>query len=238
MSPLNLISPQRGINSRRNNTIQDKLVDAFFHQPTDLRQICEFVVERTAKNTLAIVVKEHVTPHFEFPTSVYNESFDTFVRQIRQKEQDALTASNKEMKSRTVQLVTESVKLLSPPDTKPAVMDIAIKLATRHVHQKCIEHVQSVVRLEAQAEIDKYIKAEATRKRALAKSQREPLSSTKTSPEEGGADSSIAANLAESLRLATKVLLESIQSESIWHATEADRKLFEQLSGSLSASLQ
>ena len=238
MSPLNLISPQRGINSRRNNTIQDKLVDAFFHQHTDLRQICEFVVERTAKNTLAIVVKEHVTPHFEFPTSVYNESFDTFVRQIRQKEQDALTASNKEMKSRTVQLVTESVKLLSPPDTKPAVMDIAIKLATRHVHQKCIEHVQSVVRLEAQAEIDKYIKAEATRERALAKSQREPLSSTKTSPEEGGADSSIAADLAESLRLATKVLLESIQSESIWHATEADRKQFEQLSGSLSASLQ
>ena len=237
MSPLNLISPQRGINSRRNNTIQDKLVDAFFHQHTDLRQICEFVVERTAKNTLAIVVKEHVTPHFKFPASAYNESFDAFVRQIRQKEQDALTASNKEMKARTVQLVTESVKLLSPPDTKPAVMDIAIKLATRHVHQKCIEHVQSVVRLEAQAEIDKYIKAEATRKRALAKSQ-EPSSSTQTSPEEGGADSSIAANLAESLRLATKVLLESIHSESIWHATEADRKLFEQLSGSLSASLQ
>ena len=237
MSPLNLISPQRGINSRRNNTIQDKLVDAFFHQHTDLRQICEFVVERTAKNTLAIVVKEHVTPHFKFPTSAYNESFDAFVRQIRQKEQDALTASNKEMKARTVQLVTESVKLLSPPDTKPAVMDIAIKLATRHVHQKCIEHVQSVVRLEAQAEIDKYIKAEATRKRALAKSQK-PSSSTQTSPEEGGADSSIAANLAESLRLATKVLLESIHSESIWHATEADRKLFEQLSESLSASLQ
>ena len=237
MSPLNLISPQRGINSRRNNTIQDKLVDAFFHQHTDLRQICEFVVERTAKNTLAIVVKEHVTPHFKFPTSAYNESFDAFVRQIRQKEQDALTASNKEMKARTVQLVTESVKLLSPLDTKPAVMDIAIKLATRHVHQKCIEHVQSVVRLEAQAEIDKYIKAEATRKRALAKSQK-PSSSAQTSPEEGGADSSIAANLAESLRLATKVLLESIQSESILHATEADRKLFEQLSGSLSASLQ
>lgn len=237
MSPRNLISPQRGINNRRNSTIQDKLVDAFFHQHTELRQICEFVVERTAKNTLAIVVKEHVTPHFKFPTSAYNQSFDTFVRQIRQKEQDALTASNKEMKSRTVQLVTESVKLLSPPDTKPAVMDIAIKLATRHVHQKCIEHVQSVVRLEAQAEIDKYIKAEATRKRALAKSQ-EPLSSMKISWEEGSADSSIAADLAESLRLATKVLLESIQSEGVWHATEADRKLFEQLSGSLSASLQ
>lgn len=235
MSPLNLISPQRGINSRRNSTIQDKLVDAFFHQHTDLRQICEFVVERTAKNTLAIVVKEHIAPHFEFPISAYNESFDTFVRQIRQKEQDALTASNKEMKCRTVQLVTESVKLLSAPDTKPAVMDIAIKLSTRHVHQKCIEHVQSVVRLEAQAEIDKYIKAEATRKRALAKSQ-EP--STKISCEESSADSSIAADLAESLRLATKVLQESIQSEGAWHATEADRELFEQLSGSLSASLQ
>ena len=237
MSPLNLISPQRGINNRRNNTIQDKLVDAFFHQHTDLRQICEFIVERTAKNTLAIVVKEHVTPHFQFPTSAYNESFDAFVRQIRQKEQDALTASNKEMKSRTVQLVTDSVKLLSPPDTKPAVMDIAIKLATRHVHQKCIEHVQSVVRLEAQAEIDKYIKAEATRKRSLAKSQASS-SSTNANCEDKSTDSSIAAKLAESLRKATAVLVESVEGDGIWHATENDKKLFQELSTSLSKSLQ
>jgi len=236
MSPF-LISPQRGIYNRRNNTIQDKLVDAFFHQHTDLRQICEFVVERTAKNTLAVVVKEHVTPHFKFSTLAYNESFDAFVRQIRQREQDALTASNKEMKSRIAPLVTESVNLLSLPDTKSAVSDIAIKLATRHVHQKCIEHVQSVVRLEAQAEIDKYMKAEATRKRALAKAQGSS-SSTKINGDVGNADSSIATALAETLRQATTVLLESVRNEEFWDASEANQKLFQELSTSLSASLQ
>ncbi len=239
LSPLNLISPQRGINNRRNNTIQDKLVDAFFHQHTDLRQVCEFVVERTAKNTLVIVIKEHITPHFNFPTSAYNDSFEAFVRQIRQKEQDALTSSTKEMKSRSARMVAESVKMLSPPDTKPAVLDIAIKLATRHVQQKCIEHIQSVVRLEAQAAIDKYIKAEAARKRAIAKAQASsPSSSANSSDTANEKELSVTDKLIETLRLATIVLLEAGQSETTWNATEASQMLFQELSSSLSASLQ
>ena len=237
LSPLNLISPQRGINNRRNNTIQDKLVDAFFHQHTDLRQVCEFVVERTAKNTLVIVIKEHITPHFNFPTSAYNDSFEAFVRQIRQKEQDALTSSTKEMKSCSARMVAESVKMLSPPDTKPAVLDIAIKLATRHVQQKCIEHIQSVVRLEAQAAIDKYIKAEAARKRAIAKAQASS-SSANASDTANEKESSVAGKLIETLRLGTTVLLEAGQSETTWNATDANQMLFQDLHSSLSASLQ
>ena len=201
--------------------------------------MCEFVVERTAKNTLVIVIEEHITPRFNFPTSAYNDSFEAFVRQIRQKEQDALTSSTKEMKSRSARMVAESVKMLSPPDTKPAVLDIAIKLATRHVQQKCIEHIQSVVRLEAQAAIDKYIKAEAARKRAIAKAQASSSSSaTNTRDTVNEKESSVADKLIEILRLATTVLLEAGQSETTWNVTEANQMIFQDLSCSLSASLQ
>ena len=228
-SPLNLISPQKGINNRRNkNSIQEKLIDAFFHQHNDLQQVCEFVVERSVKNALAIVVKDHIAPGFAVPASDFDCPFDAFLKMIRQREQDALSAACGEMKAQCDRMVRESIKLLSSPDTKAAVLDIATDLSTRHAHEKGEEHIAQIVRQEAQKRIDEYIKAEAVKKRSKAAARSD--SNAEVRPATGG--------LAKDLRAAAAILEQVGRSEAPWTVSQSNQALFRGLSESFSTLIQ
>jgi hypothetical protein len=55
-------------------SIQAKLVDAFFHQHRDLKEICEFAVNRVLKNVSNRVASECIRPVFDES----NLAFDSY----------------------------------------------------------------------------------------------------------------------------------------------------------------
>jgi len=227
----NLISPQKGINNRRNKiSIQEKLIDAFFHQHNDLQQVCEFVVERSVKNALSVVVKDHIAPGFAVPASDFDCAFDAFLKMIRQKEQDALATACGEMKAQCDRMVRESIKLLSSPETKAAVLDIATDLSTRHSQEKGEEHISQIVRQEAQKRIDEYIKAEAVKKRSKSASRSATCRNAEVQSAAGG--------LAKDLRAAAAILEQVGRSEAPWTVSQSNQALFRGVSESFSAVTQ
>jgi hypothetical protein len=59
-------------------SIQAKLVDAFFHQHRDLKEICEFAVNRVLKNVSNRVASECIRPVFDESSLAFDSPADVF----------------------------------------------------------------------------------------------------------------------------------------------------------------
>ena len=105
--------------------IRAKLVDAFFHQHRDLKEICELVVDRALKNISHQVTQKCIRPAFlqrKISLKSSGEKFDEAY-------QSALEQSRNFLKSHLEQCTRDTLKILSPPRTNSKVMDVAASLA-------------------------------------------------------------------------------------------------------------
>lgn len=126
--------------------IVGKLVEAFFHQHRDLKEICEFIVDHTLKNAASKVRDECVVPLLNEQTQCGSDngddssSFDIAL---------VIRASRIFLSEELSNTVPAALASLCPPTIQPKVRDIASKLTISHGTRLGESTIESLVRLEA-----------------------------------------------------------------------------------------
>jgi hypothetical protein len=117
--------------SGEGRSIQTKLVDAFFHQHREVKEVCEFAVNQVLKNNSSQVLGACIKPAFEERKITIHSSEQEFEDAQRQ----ALDLSTDFLRSRLEKSVRMSLEILGPHGLHPKVSKIATTLAvTRGVH--------------------------------------------------------------------------------------------------------
>jgi len=153
---------------KENFGIQGKLVDAFFHQHGELKELCEFVVDATIKNVSNAVVDQIITPLFENGATNYGKYFnqskwvdlDSFTIILHKIEQKAAASSHEFLQSQCDISICRSIRALAPPILSSKVIDIAISLAIEHAIQKGKKLIDSLIQNEIKVKTDDFLKKE------------------------------------------------------------------------------
>ena len=138
-----------------------KLVDLFFHQHGDLKEICEFVTGRAVQKAIAEVQLNFLDAHLgkvEYPRSITEEpSAFTDI------EQEALVGSLRFFKDSLGSTIRQSVSTLSPPTKSPKVQEIAAALALTHALRSSNPKVHALVKVEVKKHYEVYLRKEKKR---------------------------------------------------------------------------
>lgn len=106
-------------------SIQAKLVDAFFHQHRDLKEICEFAVNRVLKNVSNQVASECIRPVFDGSHLSFDSPADVFEEALA----NALKAARNFLRTCLESSIRQSLELLGPSGLHARVVDVAASLA-------------------------------------------------------------------------------------------------------------
>jgi hypothetical protein len=106
-------------------SIQAKLVDAFFHQHRDLKEICEFAVNRILKNASNRVASECIRPVFDESNLAFDSPADVFEEALA----NALKAARTFLHTCLESSIRQSLELLGPSGLHAKVLDVAASLA-------------------------------------------------------------------------------------------------------------
>jgi hypothetical protein len=120
-----------GTSGKESRSIQARLIDAFFHQHRDLKEVCEFAVNQVLKNTSSQVLSACIRPAFEEKGLTICSS----EREFEDAQRSGLDLSRQYLRDLLGESVRRSLGVLGPPGLHPKVMDIATSLAmTRGVN--------------------------------------------------------------------------------------------------------
>jgi hypothetical protein len=216
-----------GLSSEASNktlSIQAKLVDAFFHQHRDLKDICEFTVSRVLRNASNELALKCIKPVFD-ECGIIGASFTEECLQDAQ--QKALSASSRFLRSQLENSARRSVELLGPAGLSPKLVDVAASLAVARGMQDGIPIIDALITTECAMLRDTLVRAQ--------KKQRAGKNSQGSQKGSGASDqpyfqeliNAIASVLDlmpaqndDELRLKSLQYLES--SVNTWKASEAD----------------
>jgi hypothetical protein len=106
-------------------SIQAKLVDAFFHQHRDLKEICEFAVNRVLKNVSNRVASECIRPVFDESSLAFDSPADVFEEALA----NALKAARTFLRTCLESSIRQSLELLGASGLHAKVLDVAASLA-------------------------------------------------------------------------------------------------------------
>jgi hypothetical protein len=106
-------------------SIQAKLVDAFFHQHRDLKEICEFAVNRVLKNVSNRVASECIRPVFDESSLAFDSPADVFEEALAH----ALKAARIFLRTCLESSIRQSLELLGPSGLHAKVLNVAASLA-------------------------------------------------------------------------------------------------------------
>ena len=123
-----------------------KLVEAFFHQHRDLKDICEFIIDQALKNIAIRMRDECVVPLLE---EKLLDATDTISISLGQVEEQAIEASRTFLATELQTTIHESLAILCPPNIQPRVRDIAVELSMSHATRLGEATVESLVQLES-----------------------------------------------------------------------------------------
>lgn len=106
------------------SSIQYRLRDAFFHQHGDLKEVCDFAVNRVLRIATTEIPSRCIKP--VLTDSIYKET-GAFIA-----EKAAVEACYCFLKSKLEVTLNGTIALLSPPTTGPKVLEMAISLSVAH----------------------------------------------------------------------------------------------------------
>lgn len=198
-----------------------KLVEAFFHQHRDLKEICEFIVDQTLKNAASRMRDECVVPLLvEKIGSGTNTTFSSTLKK------QVVEASRTFLANELGNSIPNALESLCPPTVQPKVRDVASKLTVSHAIRLGEATIDPLVQLESK-------KLSLERARQL-KKRSSPLNeaSEETSRIEAESQQNATAELEDAL-----VRLRNGLSSRLWERRPDDMKIIveiaiEQLSGS------
>jgi hypothetical protein len=159
-----------GLSSEASNktlSIQAKLVDAFFHQHRDLKDICEFTVSRVLKNASNQLALECIKPVFE-ECGITGASFTE--ESLQEAQQNVLNTSSRFLRSQLENSVRRSVELLGPAGLSPKLVDVAASLAVARGMQDGIPIIDALITTECAMLLDTLVRAQK-KQRAVKNSQ-------------------------------------------------------------------
>jgi len=125
-----------------------KLVEAFFHQHGDLKDICEFVVDQALKNASTRVRDDCVIPTLEQKMSI-SANANSDVNLLREAEEQVVEASCSCLAAELERTIPEALTTLLPPSVQPRVRDVATKLSISHATHLGYTTMDALVRLES-----------------------------------------------------------------------------------------
>lgn len=126
-------------------SIQAKLVDAFFHQHRDLKEICEFAVNRVLKNVSNRVASECIRPVFDESNLAFDSPADVFEEALA----NTLKAARTFLRACFESSIRQSLELLGPSGLHAKVLDIAASLAVARGVQTAQPIMEGLVATES-----------------------------------------------------------------------------------------
>ena len=149
--------------------IKDKLIDTFFHQHTELQQLCETTIDQVIKNFSRSTLQNTITPIFKDQATSYEDFFsrsptltlNEYVELLQSIDLTANVKAREEMKSEFGRTIRGALELLSPPDTQPKVREMACSLALRHACDKGDQIIRSFISEEKRKLIDEFARKES-----------------------------------------------------------------------------
>jgi hypothetical protein len=113
------------------SVITTKLVDAFFHQHRELKDTCEFVVDRAVKNAASLALQRFMAPRLD---EALKADLDAYVpiHQLQALANRTAKASRGVAQKVLEDTVRRSLDLLSPVGTPEAVKNMAASLCIAH----------------------------------------------------------------------------------------------------------
>jgi hypothetical protein len=133
--------------NEEHSAILAKLVEAFFHQHRDLKELCEFIVNQTLKNVAVCMRDECIIPFLEKRASTITKSRG--LNCVKKVEEEAIEASRAFLAAQLETIIPRALALLCPPRIQSRVRDVAAKLSISHATQLGEPTVDSLVRLES-----------------------------------------------------------------------------------------
>lgn len=131
------------------SAILAKLVDAFFHQHRDLKELCEFIVNQTLKVVAVRIRDECVIPFLKKRLCAMTETLGPGLNIAEKVEEEAIVASRSFLVAQLENNIPQTLALLCPPKIQPRVRDVAAKLSISHATQLGEATVDSLVHLES-----------------------------------------------------------------------------------------
>ena len=132
-----------------NSAILGKLVESFFHQHRDLKELCDFVVDQTLRNVATKLRVECVVPFLEKEMDVKSEIAGTDEGAQKDIEGRAIEASRTFLAMHVERSIRQSLDILCPPEIQPRVRDVATKLSISYAIRLGDATVDALVRLES-----------------------------------------------------------------------------------------
>jgi hypothetical protein len=122
-----------------NGSLETKLVDTFFHQHRELKEICEFSVHQILKKMATLIPEKVVKQALEERPILGSEGINTATA-------SAVVASALHfLRSSLEEGVHQALVLLEPSNTHPKVHEMAVALAVTRGYEVGAPHVTSLV---------------------------------------------------------------------------------------------
>ncbi|KAI2500460.1 hypothetical protein MHU86_14005 [Fragilaria crotonensis] len=138
-----------------------KLVDLFFHQHGDLREICEFVAARAVQKAMVDVQHHFLSEYF---VKVDQSKFATEESEIRSElEREAQDRALQVFEASLGSTISQAVSMLSMPSKSAKVKEIAATLALDHVKKSSRFKVNALVKVELTKYTEAYLRKEKRR---------------------------------------------------------------------------
>ena len=141
-----------------------KLVDLFFHQHGDLKEICEFVADRAVQKAMMDVQHHFLDEHFQkLDQSKFTiDESGTSADVEREAQARALQFFEESLGS----TISQAVSMLSMPSKSTKVKEIAATLTLDHAKKSSSVKVTTLVKTELRKFIDAYLRKEKRRQMA------------------------------------------------------------------------
>jgi hypothetical protein len=122
-----------------------KLVDLFFHQHGDLREICEFVAARAVQKAMVDVQHHFLVEYF---VKIDQSKFATEELELSEIEREAQERALRFFEASLGSTISQAVSMLSMPSKSAKVKEIAATLALDHAKKSSRFKLNTLVKME------------------------------------------------------------------------------------------
>mmetsp|Transcript_2321 Transcript_2321/g.3443 ORF Transcript_2321/g.3443 Transcript_2321/m.3443 type:complete len:1050 (+) Transcript_2321:64-3213(+) len=135
--------------------ITERLVEIFFHQHKDLKEICEFVVERAVQNVTSNMEQKLRTQ--EVKAEILTADTTEEASMLSSIELDMIAEFLKDAEHSVSSTVEQALNILSPFTKSQRVKDIAISLAITHAKKIASTKIKLLIKASAKKLCDKVV---------------------------------------------------------------------------------
>lgn len=159
-------------NHNDESKIIGKMIDSFFHQHKELQKICDFIIERSLKNSSKDIVKLSIKSKVKksFLKHSHNSTdgkeikisdpidINWYLKMLRNVEFDTHESTCHDFNKMIRDYIVNAMNAVLPSNLNDKIRDIAIALAVKDAQRKGESIVTTFIRAEVKKNIDEHVK--------------------------------------------------------------------------------